>query len=71
MIRTVFGWRPTWAFLRVATTPADVAAAIDAALFLPAAPRPDFDGTLAGIRTPYGAIDLAASESGVSWSWTS
>jgi len=66
ILRTVFGWRPGWDFLRDTD---DAAAAVDRALFLPKTPRPGFRGTLAGVRTPHGAIDITATEAGLSWAW--
>ena len=67
-VRSVFGWRPDWAFLKNGTDARD---AIDGALFLPRAPRPGFEGTLRALRTPFGPVDIHASEQGLSWAFSS
>jgi len=66
-VRSVFGWRPDWAFLKAGV---DAAAAIDGALFLPRAPRRGFSGTLRAILTPFGPIDITASEAGLAWAFS-
>jgi len=66
-VRSVFGWRPDWSTWSNLTDPAT---AIDSALFLPDAPRRNFQGTLYGLRTPYGRIDITAGQSGVSWAFS-
>lgn len=66
-VRSVFGWRPDWGTWTNATDPE---AAITSALYLPKAPRSAFKGTLFGVRTPHGRIDLTAGPSGVSWAWS-
>lgn len=71
IIRSLFGWRPAW--VSPAASKANASAAIDAALFLPSAPRggPGFKALLSGLRTPYGLIDITASNSGLQWTWSS
>jgi len=67
IIRSVFGWRPDWSTW---TNTSDSKAAIDAALFLPRAPRNNFTGTLYGLRTPVGTIDVTAGGAGLSWTFS-
>jgi len=68
-IRTVFGWRPDWGTWNSSSSSSS--AAIDSALLLPASPRPGFQGVLRNVRTPFGAIDITAGESGLTWEFSS
>ena len=69
IIRTLFGWRPDWVTPTAPPRSPAAAAAIDAALYLPARGRGDFHGTLALLRTPLGYINITASSSGLVWVW--
>ena len=69
VIRTVFGWRPDWVTPAAPPRSPAAAAAIDAALYLPRAPRTGFEGTLSLLRTPLGYINITAGAHGLSWVW--
>ena len=66
-IRTVFGWRPQWISTDPSITPEE---AINRSLYRPTVARSNFRGTLEGLQTPFGEIDLTASESGISWKFS-
>ena len=69
VVRTVFGWRPDWVTPAAPARSPAAAAAIDAALFLPRAPRTNFEGTLSLLRTPLGYINISAGAGGLQWVW--
>jgi hypothetical protein len=69
IVRTLFGWRPEWVTPSAPKGSPQANAAIQAALYLPSAPRTGFNGTLSFIRTPLGYINVTAGESGLTWVW--
>lgn len=69
-VRTLFGWRPDWVTPGAPPRSPAAAAAINAALFGPAAGRgAGFTGTLSWLRTPLGYINITAGEGGLTWVW--
>ena len=69
IIRTLFGWRPDWVTPAAERGSPAARAAIDAALWNPAASRGAFEGTLSNLRTPLGYINITAGAAGLSWVW--
>jgi len=65
VIRSVFGWRPGWAF-GTGEAGEDIAGAI----WRGGERRGDFEGKLENVRTPHGLLDLEAGKDGITWSWS-
>ncbi|GMH63331.1 hypothetical protein TrRE_jg7267 [Triparma retinervis] len=69
-IRTIFGWRPSWGAFS-ADDNTDFDAIIEASIWNKSTGRGGFKGTLSNVRTPFGDINLEASDTGINWEWSS